>query len=168
MKRPLAGLVFGIMLVLAAEVDAAKKNTVIENGRKVTFDYTLTVEGDVVDTSHGEGRQPFTYTHGEKTIVPGLSRQLEGLHVGDEKEIVVAPEEAYGKMNQDAFQEVPKSQLPQDVELNVGTQLQATNQEGQVLLVTVSEVKKETVILDFNHPLAGKELRFNVKIIGIK
>lgn len=168
MKWSAAGLVVGVMLVMTVSVYAAKGDKVIEKGRTVTFDYTLTVDGQIVDSSQREGRQPLQYTHGEGKIIPGLSRQLEGLQVGDEKNIVIAPEEAYGAVDPRAFKEVSKSQLPQNTPLTVGTQLQAKSEEGQILIVTVSELKKESVILNFNHPLAGKELHFKVKILAVQ
>ena len=167
MKWSWAALVFGVMLAATTNASAVKGGSqMIEKGQTVTFDYTLTVDGKVVDSS--QGHQPLQYKHGEGKIIPGLSRQLEGLHVGDEKDIVVSPDEAYGKADPKAFQEVPKSNLPQNIDLKVGTQLQATSRDGKVLLVTVSQVKKETVILNFNHPLADKELHFHVKILGIQ
>ncbi|HID93718.1 MAG TPA: hypothetical protein EYP60_06445 [bacterium (Candidatus Stahlbacteria)] len=90
---------------------------VIQNGSRVWFDYTLTVDGEVVDSS--EGRGPLQYTHGEGKIIPGLSRQLEGMRVGEERKIEVLPEEAYGQVNPDAFQEVPRSVLPADLKPQV-------------------------------------------------
>ena len=167
MKNVLTRVVFVGVLGLAVNSFAAKGGgPVIENGRTVTFDYTLTVDGKVVDSS--VGHKPLQYKHGEGKIIPGLSKQLEGLRQGDEKDVTVAPEEAYGQRNSKAFQEVPKSRMPQNIDLKTGTQLQATSQDGRALLVTVSEVKKDSVILDFNHPLAGKELRFHVKVVGVQ
>ena len=167
MKGFCAGLVFGVILAVTVDASAVKgESQMIEKGRTVTFDYTLTVDGKVVDSS--QGHQPLQYKHGEGKIIPGLSRQLEGLRVGDEKDIVVASDEAYGKADPKAFQEVPKSRMPKNLALKIGTQLQATSQNGKILLVTVSQVKKDTVILNFNHPLADKELHFHVKIVGVQ
>ena len=167
MKRVVVGLAFGLMLTMAANASAAKGDgQVIEKGRTVTFDYTLTVDGQVVDSS--EGRQPLQYKHGEGKIIPGLSKRMEGLRKGDEKDIVVGSAEAYGQVDPSAFQEVPKSQMPAGLEMNVGTQLQAKSQDGRTLLVTVSQIKKDSVVLNFNHPLAGKELHFHVKIVEIQ
>jgi len=164
MRGFLAALALGVTLVMVADVSAGKG--AIENGRTVSFEYTLTVDGKVVDTS--EGRSPFQYTHGQGTIIPGLSKQLEGLHEGDEKTIVVAPAEAYGLVDPKAFQEIPRARLPKDLDLHIGTQLQASGPGGRMFVVTVSELKGENVILNFNHPLAGKELHFQIKVVSIQ
>jgi len=168
MKSIFAGIVVGSVLFVTAGSAAAGKEggAVIENGRQVAFEYTLTVEGKVVDSSQGHG--PFRYTHGQGIIVPGLSKQLEGLHVGDEKSVVVAAEDAYGPVDPNAFQEIQKSRLPQGVDLHPGTQLQASSPDGRVILVTVSQLKGDNVVLNFNHPLAGKELHFQVKILSVQ
>ncbi len=168
MKRFFSGLVFlGTLLIMAAAVSAGKGGDgMIASGKKVSLDYTLTVDGKMMDSSQGRG--PLHYTQGEGKIIPGLSRQLEGLKVGDEKNIVVSPEEAYGNVDPRAFEEVPKSEMPKDLNLTVGTRLQAKAPDGRSLLVTVSEVKKDSVLLNFNHPLAGKELHFKVKILDIQ
>ena len=168
MKRALVGVVLGMVMMMAlAGVSTGKGGErVIENGKKVTFDYTLTVDGKVVDSSKAHG--PFQYMHGEKNIIPGLSKQLEGLRVGDEKAIVVAPEDAYGPIDPSAFQDIPRSRLPKEIDLHVGTQLQASSPDGKVLLVTVSQLKGDQVELNFNHPLAGKELHFQVKVVNIQ
>jgi len=137
----------------------------IEKGSKVNFDYTLTVDGEVVDSS--DGRDPFTYTHGEGQIVPGLERNLEGLHAGDKKKVAVLPEEGYGVVDPNAFKDVPRSTLPADVNLEPGMMLQAQNPNGNIFTVKIIEVKDDIVTIDFNHPLAGKMLNFQVKIVSI-
>jgi len=153
-------------LIGVNEVIGKGEAGMIENGRKVSFEYTLTVDGEIVDSS--EGHEPFTYTHGEKSIIPGLASQMEGLKEGDERTIIVGPEDAYGVIDEAAFQEVPKTQLPQGVDLEIGTQLQAASPDGNVIVVRVAEVRDASVILDFNHPLAGKTLEFQVKILSIQ
>ena len=168
MKRTLLGVasLVAVMTFLTGPAAGKEGEMVIESGRNVTFDYTLTVDGKVVDTSKNHG--PFQYKHGEKNIIPGLSKQLEGLHVGDEKAIVVAPEDAYGPVDPKAFQEIQRSRLPKEIDLRVGTQLQASSPDGKVMLVTVSKLERDKVLLNFNHPLAGKELHFQVKVVNIQ
>ncbi len=153
------------MMAGAPNGEGAKGMT-IKDGSKVSFDYTLTIDGRVVDSS--EGREPLTYTHGEGQIIPGLSSQLEGLKEGDEKTVVVAPEDAYGVVDPKAFQEVPKDRMPQDIDLQVGTQLQSSSPDGRTFVVTVSEVKADSVVIDLNHPLAGKTLQFQVKVRSVQ
>ena len=166
--RP-ALVAWGVGLAVVATAGlclGAGGDNVIANGKKVTFDYTLKVDGKVIDSSQQHGS--LVYTQGEGKIIPGLSRQLEGLRAGDEKEIVVTPQEGYGAVDPKAFKEVPREQLPKDAKLKVGTQLQAKTPDGHILVVTVSKLNKDTVLLNFNHPLAGKELHFQVKILSIQ
>ena len=138
----------------------------IGDGRTVAFDYTLTVDGEVVEST--KGREPLTYVHGKGALIPGLEKELVGMKEGDEKTVMIAPEDAYGVVNPKAFQEVPKDRLPTAAPLEAGAQLQAKSPDGQITIVTVSEIKGDTVILNFNHPLAGKTLQFQVKIISIQ
>ena len=167
MRSALTGWMVGLLVVFMGGVCFGKGNdNVIANGKKVTFDYTLKVDGKVIDSSQQHGS--LVYTQGEGKIIPGLSRQLEGLRAGDEKEIVVTPQEGYGAVDPKAFKEVPREQLPKDAKLKVGTQLQAKTPDGHILVVTVSKLNKDTVLLNFNHPLAGKELHFQVKILSIQ
>ncbi len=138
----------------------------IESGSKVKFDYTLTVDGEKVDSS--EGRKPLEYIHGKGMIIKGLESKMEGLKEGDEREFVIPPEEGYGLIRQDAFKEVPKDKLPLNVDVSVGQILQVKTPEGGSLPVSISEIKSNTVIVNLNHPLAGKELHFDVSIVEIK
>jgi len=136
----------------------------IENGKKVKMQYTLKVDGQVVDSS--VGKDLFEYEHGTGSIIPGLSKELEGLIPGDKREITVKPEEGYGVLDPAALTEVPKSRLPQG-DLQIGTVLTAPGAGGQKLTAVIKEIKTDTVILDFNHPLAGKSLFFEVEIIEV-
>ncbi len=138
----------------------------VQNGRQVSFDYTLTVDGEIIDSSTGRG--PLVYEHGDGKIIPGLARQLEGMGEGEEKEIVVVPEEAYGQVDPKATREVPKTSLPKDLEPKAGTMLMMRSESGQAFPVKIAEVKPESVMIDMNHPLAGKTLTFKVKIVSIK
>ncbi len=145
---------------------AAKPALVIQTGSMVAFDYTLTDEtGKVIDSS--KGKEPMHYVHGKGEIIPGLEKQLTGMSVGSEKKITVKPEDAYGQINPQAFQEVPKDKLPPEA-LKVGTVLTARGPNGESIPVRVHEIKEKTVVMDFNHPLAGKTLVFDIKITDIK
>ena len=138
----------------------------IENGKKVKFHYTLTVDDQVVQTS--EGQQPLAYTHGSGEIIPGLASELEGMNEGEKKSVLVSAEKAYGKVNPEAFKEVPRTSLPEGLVPEKDMMLQAHSQEGQEILVRVSDVKESSIIVDLNHPLAGKDLRFDVKVVSIE
>lgn len=137
----------------------------VQDNMSVKLEYTLTVEGSVVDST--EGRDPFNYVHGKGQVIPGLERQLAGLHAGDSKEITVNPEEAYGPIDPSAVIEVPKEQLPPNVTPEVGLILRGADPDGRPFRATIREIKDQTVTLDLNHPLAGKTLLFKIKVIDV-
>jgi len=166
MKKNRFLLVLGIIFSVMTTPQAKGAAMTIEEGKKVSFDYTLKVEGEVVDTSKGRG--PLEYVHGQGQIIPGLAKELIGLKVGDEKVVEVSPEEAYGEVRKDAFRDVPKASLPKDVEPKVGMMLQMQGPGGQAVPVKISEVKEDAVVMDLNHPLAGKTLIFDVKIASVE
>ena len=166
MKYSLLGLMCTLALLTNTGVSIAKDELTITNGRKVTFDYTLTVDGQVVDTS--KGQKPIEYTQGAGGIIPGLAKQLEGLRVGDEKAVVVGAKDAYGEVDQTAFREVAKSSLPPGIAPQVGMMLAMKGADGHNFPVIISAVNQDMVTLNFNHPLAGKELHFQVKILTIQ
>ena len=132
----------------------------------VSLDYTLKgTDGKVMETS--KGREPLKYIHGKKMIPPGLERELSGMKVGGEKHVTVKPEDGYGNVDPKAEAEVPKTALPEGAAV-VGTRLLARGQDGQPRPVTVKAVKDTTVVLDLNHPLAGKTLFFDVKVVSVE
>jgi len=137
----------------------------IKDGSKVAFDYTLTVDGKVMDTS--EGRKPMEFTEGDGKIIPGLAKQLIGMRKGEEKTITVAPQEAYGNIDPAAIKEVPLSSFPADIKPQAGMTLAAKSPKGETFPVKVAEVKKDSLMIDFNHPLAGKTLTFKVKVVSV-
>ena len=133
----------------------------IKEGSKVKFDYTLTVDGKVADTSSGRG--PLEYTHGAGHIIHGLEKELTGMKVGDNKTVKVAPEEGYGKVQQEAIRRVPKTAVGGAEHLKVGDMVGASN-AGHTFRAVVKEITDTEVVLDFNHPLAGKTLTFDVEV----
>ena len=137
----------------------------IQDGSVVSFEYTLKDDdGKVIDSN--VGGEALEYTHGAGHIVPGLEKELVGLSQGDSKKVTVAPEEGYGSVEPGAFLDVPKAQVPEEAR-TVGTQLHATGQDGNPMSAVVAEIKEDSVTLDFNHPLAGKQLHFDVKIVAV-
>jgi FKBP-type peptidyl-prolyl cis-trans isomerase 2 len=142
------------------------KSMAIENGKKVAFHYTLTVDGQLVQTT--EGQEPLAYTHGSGEIIPGLSSELEGLQEGDRKTVQVAAEHAYGNVNPDAFKEIDRSSLPEDMEPQIGMVLQARSPDGREVLVRISDVREDAIVIDLNHPLAGKDLKFDIKVVSVE
>jgi FKBP-type peptidyl-prolyl cis-trans isomerase SlyD len=149
----------------AGEPSEKGGKTVIQDGSKVTIEYTLKLgDGQVVDTS--EGRPPFVYQHGAGQILPALEDQLAGMSAGNEKEITLAPEEGYGPVNDELYQPVPVDQIPEDARQE-GAQLVSRDQQGNERPLRVHEVREDEVVLDLNHPLAGKSLHFDVKVVSI-
>ena len=153
---------FLVLLTVNAQAEKAK----IQDGSQVSIQYTLLDEkGKQIESN--KGGDPFKYTHGKGDIIPGLENGLEGMKAGEEKTIEVKPEDAYGKIQPEAFQEVPLKNIPPEL-LKVGAQLVARNPQGRSMPVRVHEIKDETVILDLNHPLAGKTLTFQVTVIDVQ
>ncbi|MBI4522982.1 MAG: peptidylprolyl isomerase [Deltaproteobacteria bacterium] len=138
----------------------------IKNGFVVSFEYSLSDEdGTVLESNKGEA--PVTYTHGEQQIVPGLERGLSGMEINEQKVISIQPEEAYGAVNPAGFKKVPRENIPAEG-LKVGMTLHARGPQGEDFSVRVHEITEETVILDLNHPMAGKTLVFDVKVLDIQ
>ena len=143
-----------------------KPGSNVRDGSLVSIEYTLTDEtGTVLDTN--VGKEPLTFVQGAGQIVKGLEQELSGLKVGDEKKVQVKPEDGYGLPSKEAFQEFPRETLPAEAQ-KAGATLMAQGQDGRAIPIRVHEVKEKTVIVDFNHPLAGKTLNFDVKIKDIK
>ncbi|HSA61990.1 MAG TPA: peptidylprolyl isomerase [Nitrospiraceae bacterium] len=164
------GAVLGVVMLSGAAVLAESPRSgskmVVSNGKQVSLEYTLKLEDKTVVESN-VGREAMTYTQGAHEIVPGLEKALEGLAVGDKKRVEVQPADGYGNVDPKAIQEVKKSQIPENAR-KVGAVLEAKGQDGQSMFPRVTEVKSETVVLDFNHPLAGKTLIFEIKVLDIK
>jgi FKBP-type peptidyl-prolyl cis-trans isomerase SlyD len=163
--RSLSILVALSVLLVAAHAGAQSSAT-IEKGSSVKIEYTLKDDkGAVLDTN--AGKEALAFTQGAKQIIPGLDQALLGMKVGDSKKVTVKPEDAYGAVDPKAEAEVPKDVLPQGAAV-VGTHLLARSQDGQPRPVTVKAVKDTTVVLDLNHPLAGKTLFFDVKVVSVE
>jgi len=138
----------------------------VNDGHVVAMEYTLKVDGEVADSS--EGREPLQYIHGAGNIIPGLEREMVGMAIGESKEVVVAATDGYGEEDKEAFMDVPREQFPDEIPMEVGTEIQVQNQAGQPMYARISTVGDKSVRLDFNHPLAGKELHFSVKVVGVR
>ena len=136
----------------------------IQNGSKVKFHYTLKVDGEVIDSS--AGGDPLSYVHGQGEIIPGLEQNLEGLGVGDQASAVVPPDQAYGQPDPEALREVPRSAFENADKLTPGDIV--SGQAGdQPVRASIREVRDDSVVIDLNHPLAGKTLHFAVEIVEI-
>lgn len=139
----------------------------IASGSVVGIDYSLHLgDGRVVDSS--APGDPLTYLHGEGQIVRGLETALEGLSVGDRKQVVVGPSDGYGDHDPRGVQEVPRGAFPPGFEPQVGTELTAEGPNGEPVPFTVREVRPQSVVVDLNHPLAGKTLHFDVTVREVR
>jgi len=137
-----------------------------KRGDTVRINYTGTLnDGQQFDSS--EGREPLEFVVGSGQIIKGLDAAIPGMAVGDKKDVNVPCAEAYGEHNPEAKQAVPREQIPAEIPLEIGTQLQMQTPQGQVVPVTVAEVTEAEVTLDANHPLAGQDLNFAIEIVGI-
>jgi FKBP-type peptidyl-prolyl cis-trans isomerase SlyD len=132
----------------------------------VTLEYTLSVNGEVIDSS--EGGRPIQFIQGQQQIIKGLEDVLYGMSVGDSKEVVVEPEEGYGEVDPENFADIPRDQFPPEIPLEVGIELELKDQEGDLIDARIVSVDGENVRLDFNHPLAGEQLHFVVKVVGLR
>ncbi len=152
-----------IFISIINKKDYMKK---IETTSKVTVNYTGKLEdGTIFDSSLVEGREPLVAELGKNQLIKGFENGLIGLSEGDKKTVEIEPSDAYGDYQEHLIQEVEKDKMPGDVE--VGMQLQAQTQMGPINFV-VKEVLDDSVVLDANHPLAGKKLIFDLEVVGVE
>lgn len=160
-RNGFALIVSGTFLLASAGY-AQEEETVISTGSSVSLEFTLTLQdGTVVDSN--VDREPLTYVHGEGKLLPALETELAGMEVGERKSIALEAANAFGPVNPEAFQEVPLDNIPEDARA-VGTRLSAEGFDGPI---RVHEVREETIVLDFNNPLAGEDLKFDVRVVAI-
>jgi FKBP-type peptidyl-prolyl cis-trans isomerase SlpA len=158
-----------VIMVLALGANAASlqaQEISIAKDRKVKLEYTLIVDGQVVEST--EGKQPLEYTQGQGMLIPGLEKGLEGMKVNEKKSVDVLAVEGYGQINPQLVREFERSRLPQDLVPEPGIILEMQDPQGNGFPCTIVEVMDKTVKLDFNHPLAGKDLRFDVTIVAVE
>jgi len=134
------------------------------NSVKVHYHGTLS-DGTVFDSTYEES--PMDFTLGEGEIIPGFEEAVDGMDEGEKKSITVEPERAYGEYNDQGVVQVPRENLPEDIQPEEGMMLQLNTPEDQVVYVTVTEIDDQNVTLDANHPLAGKTLNFDIELIQI-
>ncbi|NBW69869.1 MAG: peptidylprolyl isomerase [Bacteroidetes bacterium] len=138
----------------------------IKEGDTVSVHYTGTLTtGEVFDSS--KNREPLTFTLGQGQLIAGFEKAVIGLSEGDSTTANIPSKEAYGEVNPEMIVDVPKNQLPTEIEAKVGMQLQLNQPNGQAIPVQITEVKEETITIDANHPLAGKDLNFDIEIVEI-
>lgn len=136
----------------------------IEQDKVVDLEYKLTVKGEVVDQS--EPGEPLTYLHGHSNIIPGLEKALEGKAEGDTMQVTVQPEDGYGERDEDNTEELAREDFEDDIE--IGETYYAQAEDGSVIPFTVMELNGDMVKVDFNPPLAGEVLNFDVTVVGVR
>ncbi|HEX7666477.1 MAG TPA: peptidylprolyl isomerase [Polyangiaceae bacterium] len=135
----------------------------IQPNRHVTLECTL---ADASGKRLDEGDEPILYVHGYSTLVPGLENALQGLSVGDEKDVIVAPEDGFGERDEELVMEVERSEFPK--EIKVDDEFIAESEDGEEVTMRVVEVRDEAVIVDANHPFAGLTLHYHVKVAEVR
>lgn len=138
----------------------------VAKDKVVHLDYVLTVEGEIADST--AGGDPLPYLHGHQNLIKGLEDELEGMQVGEGKNVEIAPENGYGLVDDNAFMDMERDKFPEDFDFSIGKPLRLNTGDGRIVSATIKDVKDDVVVLDFNHPLAGKTLNFEVSISEIR
>ncbi|HSL46287.1 MAG TPA: peptidylprolyl isomerase [Anaerolineales bacterium] len=138
----------------------------VQNNTVVSMEYTLHVDNEEIDSSKGQDPLQFLVGHGN--IISGLEREMIGMRVGESKDVTIAPADAYGEFDEEAFMNVPRGAFPQEIPVEEGAELTVRDDSGQSRYARIDAVEGDTVTLNFNHPLAGDELHFNVTVVGLR
>lgn len=141
-------------------------NKTVQDNLVVTLDYKLIVEDEMMEST--EDGEPILFIQGIGQIIPGLENALYGMEVGDQKTVVIQPEDAYGEYDPESLQDAKKEEFSEEVPLDVGTFLDLADDEGDILSAQVIAAEEDTVTLDFNHPLAGKTLTFEITVTDLR
>jgi len=147
-------------------LDENEKPNVVADDVVVSLEYKLTVGGEVVDEA--DQGDPLEYLQGHNNIIPGLEKELYGMGIGDKKAVTVAARDAYGEKDPEAFIEVPRSEFPPEIPLDPGITLQVRDDQGRLMDARIEKVSGDSVTLNFNHPLAGVDLHFEVVIADLR
>jgi len=139
---------------------------VVDDGQVVSMHYTLHVDGKLVDTSRGA--EPLQFIQGMGHIIPGLEHELYNMRIGESRTITVAAKDGYGEVDSAAFMDVPRDSFPDDIPLQIGMQLELKDKSGHPAHARVDALTDKSVRLDMNHPLAGKQLDFEVNIADLR
>ncbi|MBI2143459.1 peptidylprolyl isomerase [Candidatus Woesearchaeota archaeon] len=139
---------------------------VVAKGSKVSVEYTGSFDdGTVFDTS--EGKAPITFVTGNSEVIKGFDEAVVGMKKGEVKKITITPQEGYGDRDEKLRQQVPRSVFPQEMKLEKGMGFSFKTPEGQVIHATITEANSESVTVDMNHPLAGRNLVFDLKVVDV-
>jgi FKBP-type peptidyl-prolyl cis-trans isomerase SlyD len=151
---------------IGAPLQAQEDAPVIQDGSTVSIEYTLKLDdGSTADSN--AGGEPLVYVQGEQQILPALEDKLLGMKAEETREVTLTPEEGYGPVHEEALQTVPLDIIPEEAR-NVGARLVGQGPQGQPLHAVVKEINEENAVVDLNHPLAGENLHFTIKVVSIK
>lgn len=130
------------------------------------MDYSLTVDGEIVDSS--EDSEPIEFIQGHGNIIPGLEKELYGMSIGAQKSVFVPAAEGYGIYEPEAVLTVERSEFPEEIPMEVGVEVSIQNEDGEVTVAVIQAFDDKTITLDGNHPLAGKDLNFEITVVGLR
>lgn len=158
---------FGLIATcLALAVPLSAETAEVAPNSTVTVAYTVMLANEQVVAQTKE-QEPSTFVMGQGQMFPAVEEKMVGMKVGDSQTIVLEPEQAFGPVDPEAIRKVPTGELPEEVR-EVGKTLSVQGQEGQPIQARVVEVNDETAVLDFNHPMAGETLKFQVQVLEVK
>lgn len=140
----------------------------VANDVVVTMDYKLVVDNEVVEDSKAENGEAIQFIQGAGNILEALEEAISGMKVGDMKHVTIQPEDGYGEYEEDAVDEVPREEFPKEIPLEPGVELQMQDTDGDYHYAVIESVDDKNVFLNFNHPLAGKVLEFDVQILALR
>jgi len=139
----------------------------IGQNKVVTMNFTLKDEqGKIIQTTNNNS--PFQFLGGNQQILPKLEEEIDHMIIGSKKNVKIPAKEAYGEYSEQAVQQVSKNNFPKDIELEVGMEFIANSTKGEQMPFVVKEIKNEEVTIDYNHPLAGKDLEFDVELVDVR
>jgi FKBP-type peptidyl-prolyl cis-trans isomerase SlyD len=165
-NAPFAALAALSFVLIGAPLQAQEDAPVIQDGSTVSIEYTLKLDdGSTADSN--AGGEPLVYVQGEQQILPALEDKLLGMKAEETREVTLTPAEGYGPVHEEALQTVPLDIIPEEAR-NVGARLVGQGPQGQPLHAVVKEINEENAVVDLNHPLAGQNLHFTIKVVSIK
>ena len=144
-----------------------KSRAKVKNGQPVSVHYVGTFDDGTTFDSSWDREEPISFTVGAGQMIPGFDKAVEGMKIGETKNISLEPEDAYGEVNPNAIQEVKKEAFPSDFEPVEGQTVYGQTQEGHNFQAKVVSLQEQSVVLDFNHPMAGKSLNFEIELVDV-
>jgi len=143
------------------------KSKKVKNGQKVSVHYVGTLEDGTEFDSSRNRNEAMSVEIGSGQLISGFNAALEGMVIGEVKSVKLQPLEAYGELNPEAYQHVPQSSFPTDFDFKVGETIRGENNSGQPMFARIDSVDDDSVRLNFNHPLAGKTLNFEIELLSV-